>query len=147
MRFICIILLFQLSLISSAQVINSLSKNQTGFYTHALDSVLSIIKKEKVLHTIFIAGKECVKDYLPNTLQGVTIVWLHPTSRKKKKERPALKADEMLVLIQCLYIIRNEVVVRVFTPREGAQLYEFQYYYQPDTADYKLKFVKRGIIL
>lgn len=149
MRFIGVILLFQLSLASHAQVVNSLSKNQTGFYTHALDSVLRIIKQEKMLRTIFLAGNECSKQYLPDTLQGVAIKWMSESSKKNQKRHrnDKLKGDEAIVAIPCLSIIRDEVTVIVATPRLGDWLYVFKYYYQPATQDYKLKAVKKGLRL
>src|SRR5687768_15560205 len=128
---------------SSAQVVNSLSKNTTSFYGHALDSVISIIKEKKTLHTVYVVGKECVKDYLPDMLQNVVIKW-KPATKSKRVKEPNLKHDEMLVMITCMSIIRDEVTVMIYTAREGDWLYEFQYYYQPATMDYKLRKVNRG---
>lgn len=145
LRFIFMALLFQLSLASQAQVVNSLSKNRTGFYTHALDSVISIIKQQKTLRTIFLVGKDCTKQYLPDSLQGVVIKWVAEPTRKNRKDK--LKEDEARVMIQCLSIIRDEVTVSVLTPSQGDWLYVFKYYYQPATQDYKLKVVKKGMML
>lgn len=39
----------------------------------------------------------------------------------------------MMVLISCLSIIRDEVIVIIYTAQEGDWIYKFQYYYQPDT--------------
>ena len=149
MRFIGVVFLLQLSLTLRAQVVNSLSKNQTGFYTHALDSVLRIIKEEKMLRTIFLVGNECSKQYLPDTLQGVAIKWMSESSKKNRKRHREHKGkeDEAIVMLQCLSIIRDEVTVSVMTPRRGDWLYVFKYYYQPATQDYKLKVVKKGMKL
>jgi hypothetical protein len=68
-------------------------------------------------------------------------------SGKVEKRKTELKKDEMLVVISCLSIVRDEVIVVIFTRREGDQLYKFQYYYQPDTRDYKLIRVDRGMSL
>lgn len=144
---ISLILLFTLSFTSSsAQVVNSLSRNTTSFYGHALDSVISIIKENKSLRRVYVGGHECVRSYLPDTLQNVAIKWKPPAKSKRVKELN-LKRDEMLVVITCLSIIRDEVTVIVYTAREGDQLYEFQYYYQPETKDYKLIRVNRGMRL
>jgi hypothetical protein len=83
---------------------------------------------------------------LPDTLQNVAIKWKPPAKSKRAKELN-LKHDEMLVVITCVSIIRDEVTVMVYIRREGDQLYEFQYYYQPVTMDYKLMRVNRGMRL
>lgn len=127
-----------------SQVVNSLSKDKTGFYGHALDSAISIIKQNKKLRTVYVTGKPCVKEYLPDTLQDISIRW-KPLDHKKRKNDIKLKEDEMIVLISCLIIIRDEVIVNVITAREGDWAYEFQYYYQPETKDYRLKNVERGL--
>jgi hypothetical protein len=131
--------------LSDAQVVNSLSKDKTGFYGHALDSVISIIKQSKALRAVYVGGKECVKAYLPETFQGVIVKWKPPG--KSKKEKLNLRNDEILVAISCLSIIRDEVIVVIYTPREADQMYKFQYYYQPDSMDYKLKKVDKGMRL
>lgn len=131
--------------LSNAQVVNSLSKDKTGFYGHALDSVISIIKENKTLRTVYVGGRECVKAYLPDSVQGAIVKWNPP--KKSKKEKLSLKNDEILVAISCLSIIRDEVIVIIHTPQQGDQLYKFQYYYQPDTRDYKLIKVDRGMRL
>jgi hypothetical protein len=144
MRCILILTFVLLYSTASAQIVNSVSKNKTGFYTHALDSALSIIKQNKTLRTVYVVGRECVKAYIPDTLQNIPIKWAPPSFSKKKKAKK-LKADEMVISISCLAIIRDEVSVGVMTALEGDWLYVFQYYYQPDTMEYKLKNVKRGM--
>jgi hypothetical protein len=145
MRSILILFFITFVTLSNAQVVNSLSKDTTGFYGHALDSVISIVKENKALRAVYVGGKECVKSYLPDTLQGVVVKWKPP--KKSKKEKLKLKKDEMLVAISCLSIIRDEVIVVIYAAREGDQMYRFQYYYQSDTMDYKLKKVDRGMRL
>ena len=129
--------------LANAQVVNSLSKDKTGFYGHALDSVISIIKQNKTLRTAYVGGRECVKSYLPDTLQGVVVKWRPPA--KSKKEKLNRKNDEMLVVISCLSIIRDEVTVVVYTAYEGDWMYRFLYYYQPDIREYKLMKVYKGM--
>jgi hypothetical protein len=137
-RFTLILLL--LPILTSAQVTNSTSKNKTGLYTHALDSVISLIKKDTVLHKIYIAGDECVRNAIPDTLQGVVIEWTQDAISNDK-----LKPGELTMAIRCLHFIRNEVVIMIVTPRQGDWAYRFQYYYQTDTKDYLLKRLDKGL--
>jgi hypothetical protein len=145
MRITFILLFVFLMSSASAQVLNSLSKDTTGFYGHALDSAIAIIKENKVLRTVYVGGRECVKDYLPDTLRNVAIKWRPPG--KSKRDKMKLKDDEMIVLISCLSIIRDEVTVAVYTAREGDWLYRFLYYYQPEIKEYKLMKVYKGMRL
>jgi len=73
----CIVILYFVAFVtlSNAQVVNSLSKDKTGFYGHALDSVISIIKENKAVRTVYVGGRECVKAYLPERVQGVIVKW------------------------------------------------------------------------
>ena len=135
-------LLFMLMTVAaSAQVTNSTSKDKTGLYTHALDSMISLIKEDTVLHKIYMLREECVRNAIPDTLQDVVIGWSTSISRDK------LKSGEMMMLINCLSIIRNEVIIQIASPRRGDWAYRFQYYYQPDTRHYLLKRIDRGLRL
>jgi hypothetical protein len=128
------------SSLASAQVTNSTSKDKTGLYTHALDSAISLIKKDTILHKIYIVGDECVRGAIPDTLQGIVIEWIQNTRNTDK-----LKHGELNMMIQCLFFIRNEVVIMIITPRQGDWAYRFQYYYQTATKDYLLKRLDMGL--
>ena len=65
---------------------------------------------------------------MPDTLQNVAIKW-KPAEKSKRVKEPNLKRDEMVVVIACLSIIRDEATVMIYTTREGDWLYEFQYYH------------------
>lgn len=145
MRATFILLFLVLFSSASAQVVNSLSKDTTGFYGHALDSAIAIIKENKNLRTVYVTGRECVKHYLPDTLRNVAVKWRPPG--KSKRDRMKLRDDEIIVVISCFSIIRDEVTVVIHTAQEGDWMYRFLYYFQPDTKDYKLTRVYRGMRL
>ena len=125
----------------SAQVVNSLSRDKVGMYTHALDTVITCLKKGKRLQAIFVKGEQCAARHLPATHQNVTIITDEKSIRKKRK----LKSDEVYVTINCLTIDRDYVTI-IMTIFDGqTKPFIATYQYQPATMDYRLKALDQTI--
>jgi hypothetical protein len=143
-----LILILFVTSVTSAQVVNSLSKDKTGFYTHALDTCLTLIRKEKQIDKIYVRNAPCVFNYLPDTLQGIPLLILE---NDKKNSRTKFHDNEALVTIKCMSIIRDEVSFGILISSNkgmlGAGMYVFYYYYRPETQDYYLKKIKSGMML
>jgi hypothetical protein len=141
MRYLLFVFLSIHSLSAQSQVINSLSKDKTGIYTHALDTCLSIIKQVQKVTKIYFVARSCPSAALPDTLQGTLIVKLDNDSKFKTKN---LKVGEIITYISCIRIIRDEHQLTIMTHHTGDLFYTFLYYYRPETKDYYLKKIKRG---
>src|SRR5687768_9956461 len=140
-RCLLILLALMLAFPASAQVVNSVSRDKVGIYTHALDTVITCLKKEKPLHKIYVKGEQCAARHLPATHQNVTIITDEKNTRKKRK----LKSGEVFVTINCLTIDRDYVTIIMIISNGETKPFIATYQYQPATMDYRLKALDRTI--
>jgi hypothetical protein len=141
MRLIAGLLLTLTCFTSLAQLPDLLLKDKTGIYEHALDSVITSIKKERPLRVLYIESLECVSNYLPNTKQNVVIV---TNKRKVKRKTNKLKTDELALTFACGQIFDNQVAVLIFTPQPSKWVFAFHYDSSLSLQEPRLLFVNRG---
>jgi hypothetical protein len=142
MRLIAGLLLTLTSFTSLAQLPDLLLKDETGIYEHALDSVISSVKKEKPLRVLYVKSRECVSNYLPHTKQNVVIV----TNKKKvTRKTKKLKPDELALTVACGQILDGQVVVMIFTPEPSKWEFAFHYDASLNREEPRLLFVNRGL--
>ena len=146
-RIVCILVL--LSIDVRGQVINSLSRDKTSFYGHALDTLTSILKEHKEITKIYVDGDDCVFIALPDYVQEVPVARIDEKTNLKR-----MSNTEVWLRISCIAIIRNEVKV-VIGARERVDHqtrylayggYEFYYYYDSEADEYNLKRIEKGFV-
>jgi hypothetical protein len=138
-----IFLLSVICLTSSAQLPELLLKDEAGIYKHAIDSAISIIKKEQSLRILYINALKCVSNYVPESMQEVAVV---TNKRKVKRKRGKLKPDELILTVGCAQIVNGEAVVIIFTPEPSDWVFAFGYDFNPRPNQPKLLYVKRGTV-
>jgi hypothetical protein len=136
-----VVIILSLSHRALGQVINSLSPNKMGIYTHALDTVITSLMKEKPLRTVYVKGEACAAIHLPSIHQDVTIKTDEKSLRRKRK----LKTAEIFVTINCLTIDRDFITIIMIVFDGQRKPFVASYQYQPKTMDYRLVVLQRQI--
>ena len=141
-----LILLLLFSLTVRGQIVNSSSSDKTNIYFHALDSVTKILKVTESFSRIIVKGDGSITQNFPDKVDGIELVKL--TEGKKNLK---IKINEALIAIRNVDIIRDQFKIAIIAAghkgRLGDGLYIFRYQYIPETMTYKLKEVRRGIVL
>ena len=143
---VILILPFLFSLTVRGQIVNSSSSDKTNIYFHALDSVVKILKVTESFNKITVGGDRSITQNFPDKVDEVELVKLTDTKKNQK-----IKIDEARLAIKNVDIIRDQFKITIFAAghagRLGDGLFIFRYQYTPETMTYKLKEVRRGIIL
>jgi hypothetical protein len=141
-----LILLLLFSLTVRGQIVNSSSSDKTNIYFHALDSVTKILKVTESFSRIIVKGDGSITQNFPDKVDGIELVKL--TEGKKNLK---IKINEALIAMRNVDIIRDQFKIAIIAAghkgRLGDGLYIFRYQYIPETMTYKLKEVRRGIVL
>jgi hypothetical protein len=125
-----------------AQPPKLLLEDESGIYRHALDSVIKVIEKEKPLRMLYVDARQCVSNYLPDTIDNVAVV----TDRKKvERKKRKLKDDELVLSVACGQIIDDQAVVILATPELSKWVFAYHYDFSSNRKVPKLLFVNRGI--
>ena len=138
------LLLTFVCLSASGQPVNLLSKDESGIYKHALDSVISTIQGEQPLRVLYIDAPECVLNYLPDTIQSVAIVT--DKMKVKKRNKARRKTDELVLSVGCGEIKSDQVVFSIIATQPSKWIFVFGYEFIPGPKNPKLIYVSRGPI-
>lgn len=136
---------------ANAQVINNLSKDKSSFYGFALDTIVTIVRKDiPVKHVILENRYGSFND----SIQDIAITFIDPHNKPTKRKKqivPAENPPELYVRLFCISIVKDEVKLSAqsFIADPDARLrkafyFLFWFYYQPNSRTYALKRFEHG---
>jgi hypothetical protein len=131
------------------QIVNTLSKDNTNMYVHAVDSVVKMGIGYMKLKRVFLISWPEIRHNFPDSVNSIPVV--HVDRLEKARRRPKLKDNEIQIALRPVSIIRDEHTITISAADKngffGDGLYVFYYVYTPETRTYVLRKLMKGIRL
>jgi hypothetical protein len=136
---------------ANAQVINSLSKDKSSFYGFALDTIVTIIRKDiPVKHVLLERWCGSYAD----SIQDIPIRFIDQYNKPRKRKKqivPGENPSELYISLHCISIIKDEVkpaAISFIADPDARPLKSFYFlfcfYYQPESRTYLFKKFEHG---